>query len=78
MEYLEQGDLSNKLSEFGRFDNNIAKFIICEIILAVEYLHSNNIIHRDLKPDNVLIDRKGHMKLADFGLSQVGATIKNR
>lgn len=40
--------------------------------MALEYIHSLGIIHRDLKPDNLLINHDGHIKLTDFGLSDVG------
>jgi serine/threonine protein kinase len=61
---------------YGRLEESIVRFYAAEIILAIEYLHSKGIIHRDLKPENVLLDTKGHIKLADFGLSEVGLTNK--
>ena len=48
-----------------------AKFYCAEIVLAVEYLHSQNIIYRDLKPENILLDQDGHIKITDFGLCKV-------
>lgn len=76
MELMLGGDFNKMLQKFGRFEEIVAKFYIAELILAVEHLHSLGIIHRDLKPENMLIDSTGHLKLTDFGLSDVGlATI---
>ena len=45
------------------------------MVLALQHLHNNQIIHRDLKPENIMIslERHGHIKLVDFGLSKVVA-----
>lgn len=53
-------------------DEQTSKFLIAEIILAIEYLHDKNIIYRDLKPENIIIDDDGFIKLIDFGLSKEG------
>ncbi|KAL6602508.1 serine/threonine protein kinase 15, partial [Neocallimastix californiae] len=71
MEYLIGGDLSSLLNNFGYFDENMAKIYIAETAIALEYLHKNSIVHRDLKPDNLLINKEGHIKLTDFGLSRI-------
>ena len=49
----------------------MARFYVAEIILGVNFLHMCGIIHKDIKPGNIFLDRDGHLKLPDFGLSQV-------
>ena len=41
-----------------------------EIICVLEYLHSQKIVYRDLKPENLLLDRRGHLKFTDFGFAK--------
>jgi serine/threonine protein kinase len=72
MEYCPGGDLSDYLETEEYFSEDRARLYICEIILAIEDLHSRGIIFRDLKPDNIVLDRFGHCKLTDFGLSKEG------
>ncbi|KAJ1994857.1 rim15, signal transduction response regulator [Dimargaris cristalligena] len=71
MEYLIGGDLGSLVQGMGGFDLTMAQFYSAETALALASLHQNGIIHRDLKPDNILIDGRGHIKLTDFGLSQI-------
>ena len=72
MEYMRGGDFANLLENVGAFDEQVARFYLAQIVLALEYLHSIDIIHRDLKPENILIDGDGRIKLTDFGLSEIG------
>lgn len=76
MEYMPGGDLYSLLKAMSYFEEDMAKFYMAEIVLAVEYLHSRHITHRDLKPDNLLVGRDGHTKLTDFGLSRFGLLDK--
>ncbi|KAI9225085.1 kinase-like domain-containing protein [Blastocladiella britannica] len=67
LEYAEGGELFDRLTKAGRFDDATAASYIAQIANAVLYLHAKKIIHRDLKPENILLAADGTIKLCDFG-----------
>jgi serum/glucocorticoid-regulated kinase 2 len=77
LEYCPGGELFNLISKRKRFSEDQARFYAAQMVLALEHLHAKNIIYRDLKPENVLIDRKGYIRITDFGLSRIDSNNAN-
>ncbi|XP_056122648.1 citron rho-interacting kinase isoform X1 [Rhinichthys klamathensis goyatoka] len=68
MEYLPGGDLMALMNRYeDQIDESMAQFYLAELVQALHSLHQMGYVHRNIKPENILIDRTGHIKLADFG-----------
>ncbi|XP_039548177.1 serine/threonine-protein kinase MRCK alpha isoform X2 [Pimephales promelas] len=68
MDYYVGGDLLTLLSKFeDRLPEDMSKFYLAEMVLAIDSVHQLHYVHRDIKPDNILMDMNGHIRLADFG-----------
>jgi serine/threonine protein kinase len=75
LEFIPNGSLANHLSESQNADlcpwrnpTRIVKIIV-GIVLAMRYIHSQNVIHGDLNSENILLDWKWNIKIANFGHS---------
>lgn len=63
------GDLRFHLDRAGAMAEEVVRFYVAEIAMAIDYLHSKRIVHRDLKPDNILLDERGHAHITDFNIA---------
>jgi hypothetical protein len=69
MEYMDGGCLTDILEQFDvvRLSEEQIASICLETLKALAYIHAKHRIHRDVKSDNVLLNTKGEVKIADFG-----------
>ena len=69
-EFLDQ-DLKKYLDVCeGGLEAGVMKSFLYQLLRGVAYCHHHRVLHRDLKPQNLLINREGELKLADFGLAR--------
>ena len=71
LEYAEEGSLLSKIKDKKGLPENTVLCYIVQVLKALKYLHANNVIHRDLKAANILLTKKGEVKLGDFGVAAV-------
>lgn len=71
MEYVDGSDVAQMISAQGRLPPAHAHAITAHVCDALQAAHELGIVHRDIKPANVLLNVKGQVKVADFGLAKV-------
>jgi len=68
MQFIDGESIGDMLSKAGKIDQLKAVRIIKDAAKALSVAHRAGMIHRDIKPDNIMLTRKGEVKVADFGL----------
>ncbi|KAG8716348.1 hypothetical protein FRC09_015862 [Ceratobasidium sp. 395] len=77
LEYCENGSLHNICKRFGKFPENLVAVYISQVLEGLVYLHDQGVIHRDIKGANILTNKDGTVKLADFGVATTPAGALN-
>src|SRR6266403_1602479 len=76
MEYVDGEDLASVVRRIGRLSQDKATEVARQICAGLAAAHERGVIHRDLKPANVMLDGAGKIRITDFGLAGIAATIK--
>jgi serine/threonine protein kinase len=70
MEFVDGLNL-RQLMQSRRLSPEEALAIVPPVCAALQCAHEHGIVHRDIKPENILIDKAGHVKIADFGIARI-------
>jgi protein kinase-like protein len=76
MEYVDGEDLASLVRRIGRLSPDKASEIARQICAGLAAAHERGVVHRDLKPSNVMLDGSGKIRITDFGLAGIAATIR--
>jgi serine/threonine-protein kinase len=75
MEYIDGEDLASLLRRIGRLPADKATEFARKMCVGLAAAHSQGVLHRDLKPGNIMIDGRGELRIADFGLAAVSSQL---
>ncbi|MDY6953135.1 MAG: serine/threonine-protein kinase, partial [Thermodesulfobacteriota bacterium] len=82
MPYIEGATLQERVKEAGRLGIQECLRLMIKLTDALSYAHNKNVVHRDIKPSNIMIDKRGHPVLTDFGISKdmgdLGLTVPGK
>jgi len=78
MEYVRGESLKERLRRDGALAPGDAVRIALQVLSALAAAHACDIVHRDITPYNVLLDERGQVKVADFGIARMGASALTR
>jgi serine/threonine protein kinase len=76
MEYVDGEDLASVVRRIGRLSPDKATEMARQICAGLAAAHERGVIHRDLKPANIMLDGAGKIRITDFGLAGIAASIK--
>jgi serum/glucocorticoid-regulated kinase 2 len=77
MPFVQGGDLYASLKRRKIFTEEEVRFFVAQIIEGLGFLHTKDIIYQDIKPENILMEKNGYIKLADFGAAKYVSQTKN-
>ncbi|KAF7299411.1 Cytokinesis protein sepH [Mycena indigotica] len=77
LEFCENGSLHNISKRFGKFPENLVAVYISQVLEGLMYLHDQGVIHRDIKGANLLTNKDGTVKLADFGVASNTTSVND-